>query len=75
MHLCPGQHPTRPCCTSLATHTLGYLLQGEYQVKPKLPFIPGSEVSGIIVELGEGVKKFRVGDKASCVAFVPTITT
>lgn len=27
------------------------LLQGQYQVKPPLPFIPGNEVSGIVVQV------------------------
>ncbi len=39
--------------------------QGEYQDKPKLPFIPGSEVSGVVIEVGAGVKSLRVGDKVS----------
>lgn len=35
---------------------------GQYQVKPKTPFIPGCEISGIIVEVGSKVSKFKVGD-------------
>ncbi|KXZ55570.1 hypothetical protein GPECTOR_2g1119 [Gonium pectorale] len=42
-------------------------VQGEYQDKPKLPFIPGSEVSGVIVEVADGVKDLRVGDKVCAV--------
>ncbi|WIA34847.1 hypothetical protein OEZ86_013145 [Tetradesmus obliquus] len=37
-------------------------VKGQYQVKPKLPFIPGSEVSGIVCQLGAGVKGFKPGD-------------
>lgn len=40
-------------------------IQGEYQVKPPLPFVPGSELSGVVLEIGAGVKRFRVGDKVS----------
>ena len=36
--------------------------QGQYQVKPKLPFIPGSEVSGKIIEIGRDVRTLAVGD-------------
>src|ERR1700759_1503346 len=36
--------------------------RGEYQHKPPLPFIPGLEMSGEIVELGEGVERWKVGD-------------
>ncbi|MFO1014719.1 MAG: NADPH:quinone oxidoreductase family protein [Caulobacteraceae bacterium] len=36
--------------------------RGEYQHKPPLPFIPGMELAGDVVELGEGVDRFKVGD-------------
>ena len=35
---------------------------GNYQVKSPVPFIPGSECSGVIAALGEGVNCFAVGD-------------
>lgn len=35
---------------------------GQYQVKPKTPFIPGCEISGVVVEIGSKVNKFKVGD-------------
>jgi NADPH:quinone reductase len=38
-------------------------MQGLYQDKPPLPFIPGSEVSGVITEVGPKVKSFKVGDR------------
>lgn len=37
-------------------------LQGLYQDKPPLPFIPGSEVSGIVTEVGARVKSVKQGD-------------
>jgi len=37
---------------------------GKYQFKPPLPYIPGSEASGIIEALGEGVEGLSVGDRA-----------
>lgn len=36
--------------------------RGEYQVKPPLPFIPGSECAGVVEALGEGVSTLAVGD-------------
>jgi NADPH2:quinone reductase len=39
------------------------LVQGLYQLKPELPFIPGSEVAGVISEVGENVKHLKVGMK------------
>ncbi|KAK9802830.1 hypothetical protein WJX73_003729 [Symbiochloris irregularis] len=39
------------------------IAQGLYQVKPKLPFIPGSELSGTVTEVSPGVKSLKPGDK------------
>jgi NADPH2:quinone reductase len=38
------------------------IIQGKYQTKPPFPFIPGSEVAGIIKEVGEG-DSFKVGTR------------
>lgn len=35
---------------------------GKYQEKPPLPFIPGSDYSGIVDAVGPNVSNFRVGD-------------
>ena len=37
-------------------------IQGKYQHKPELPFIPGTEGAGDIVEVGEGVLGLAVGN-------------
>jgi NADPH2:quinone reductase len=37
-------------------------VQGKYQFKPALPFVPGSEYSGVVEALGEGVTNLKVGD-------------
>lgn len=42
-------------------------IKGEYQVKLPCPFVPGSEVSGTVVEVGPGVKRFKPGDKIMAV--------
>ena len=39
------------------------MIQGLYQYQPPLPFTPGGESAGVISEIGEGVTKFKVGDK------------
>ncbi|MGO3932782.1 NADPH:quinone oxidoreductase family protein [Rhodopseudomonas pseudopalustris] len=36
---------------------------GEYQLKPELPFIPGVEAAGDVIEIGEGVTNAKVGDR------------
>ena len=39
------------------------IIQNKYQFKPPLPFSPGSELAGVVKEVGEGVKAFKPGDK------------
>lgn len=39
------------------------MVEGKYQVKPELPFIPGLEVAGVVVECAEGVDRVRPGDR------------
>jgi NADPH2:quinone reductase len=37
--------------------------RGAYQVKPQTPYTPGSEFSGVVLEVGEGVTEFAPGDR------------
>src|SRR5690606_4375698 len=39
------------------------LAAGGYQVTPPLPFVPGTEASGVVVAVGAGVAETKVGDK------------
>jgi NADPH2:quinone reductase len=38
------------------------IIQNKYQVKPPLPFSPGSELAGIVKSVGDGVTAFKPGD-------------
>src|SRR3954452_15769381 len=38
------------------------IIQNKYQVKPPLPFSPGSEVAGLVAAVGDGVTSFKQGD-------------
>jgi NADPH:quinone reductase len=38
------------------------IVQGKYQAKPELPFVPGSEFSGVVDALGDGVAHLKLGD-------------
>ncbi|MEL7537640.1 MAG: NADPH:quinone oxidoreductase family protein [Pseudomonadota bacterium] len=39
------------------------MVAGRYQMQPPLPFSPGAEIAGRIVELGSDVERFKVGDR------------
>jgi NADPH:quinone reductase len=39
------------------------LLRGLYQVRPPLPFIPGMELAGTVAAVGEGVTRYKAGDR------------
>lgn len=45
------------------------IIQGLYQFKPNLPFTPGSDLAGVVTEVGEGVKHLKVGQEVF--GFVP----
>jgi NADPH2:quinone reductase len=39
------------------------IIAGKYQTRPPLPFSPGGELSGTVIETGEGVSEFAVGER------------
>jgi len=39
------------------------IIQNKYQFKPPLPFSPGSELAGVVKEVGAGVSNVKPGDK------------
>ncbi|MGB5812492.1 MAG: NADPH:quinone oxidoreductase family protein [Polyangiales bacterium] len=40
----------------------GLLIKGEYQMKPPLPFTPGSSISGVVESVGASVTHLAAGD-------------
>ena len=44
------------------------VIQNKYQTKQELPFVPGSEVAGVVKSLGAGVEGWKVGDRVSAQA-------
>lgn len=38
------------------------IIQGLYQFKPDTPFSPGSDISGVVLEVGAKVKNHKIGD-------------
>ena len=41
------------------------MVQGRYQRRPEVPFIPGGEAAGVVAALGEGVDDLAVGDRVA----------
>ena len=41
------------------------IVQNKYQMKPPLPFVPGSEFAGVVEAVGEGVKSLRPGTRVA----------
>ncbi len=39
------------------------MVAGRYQVKPRLPFVPGLEFCGVVTAVGEAVERWRPGDR------------
>lgn len=58
----------------IAVHACGVnaadalMIQGQYGVKPPFPFIPGVEIAGEVIEVGDAVTHVRPGDRvlAAC---------
>jgi NADPH:quinone reductase len=41
----------------------GLFIAGQYQIKPPLPFTPGSEIAGRVAAVGAGVDQFGIGQR------------
>ena len=46
----------------------GLLVKGLYQLKPPVPFVPGMEVAGRVVAVGEGVTGFAPGERVAALS-------
>jgi NADPH2:quinone reductase len=55
------------------------IIENKYQVKPPLPFSPGSELAGVVAAVGEGVTTVRAGDRVMAItgygAFAEAVKT
>ena len=43
------------------------IIAGKYQIKPPLPFSPGFEIAGDVLECGPGVSRIKTGDRVMAV--------
>ena len=44
------------------------IVQNKYQMKPALPFVPGSEYAGMVEAVGEGVTHLKTGQRVACLS-------
>jgi NADPH2:quinone reductase len=58
----PGEIVVR-VLASVANFPDALMCRGQYQARPPLPFIPGIELCGEVVSLGEGVTTWKVGER------------
>lgn len=41
------------------------IIEGKYQLKPSMPFSPGGEMAGEVLEVGDKVTRFKPGDRVA----------
>jgi alcohol dehydrogenase, propanol-preferring len=58
----PGQALVEVVASGVC-HTDLHAVDGDWPVKPKLPFTPGHEGAGIVVAIGQGVSHLKEGDR------------
>ena len=58
----PGKGEVRVAIRAASLNVPDLLIvQGKYQMRPPLPFVPGAEFAGVVEAVGEGVKHLQVG--------------
>lgn len=62
----PGQVRVRIQAASL-NFPDSLIVQGKYQIKPELPFVPGAEFAGVVDAVGDGVDQLQPGQAVACV--------
>jgi len=62
-------HPLFPGCVRIevaaagVNYVDGLIVQGRYQIKPPVPFVPGFEVAGRVVEIADDITGFMIGER------------
>ncbi|NOV22137.1 NADPH:quinone oxidoreductase family protein [Cupriavidus necator] len=50
------------------SHATGLMIAGQYQRRPPLPFVPGTEAVGRVLACGDAVTRLRPGDRVVAIA-------
>jgi NADPH2:quinone reductase len=64
----------KPGCVRVRVHAVGFgfpdalMVAGKYQVKPEIPFTPGSELAGVVTEVASDVTTVRPGARVLAMA-------
>src|SRR5688500_8237467 len=58
----PGELGVRVLACSLNFPDV-LIIEDKYQYKPERPFAPGTEISGVVEAVGDGVSGWQVGDR------------
>src|SRR5271155_1040986 len=60
----PAQLRVRVCAAGVGSTDL-LMLAGNYRYAPKIPFVPGYEVAGVVEAIGPGATGFEVGQRVA----------
>jgi NADPH:quinone reductase len=60
----PGQLRVRVRATGVGSTDFN-VVSGSYLFAPKIPFVPGYEIAGVVDALGAGVEGFRIGQRVA----------
>jgi NADPH2:quinone reductase len=64
---CPQANEVLVDVHAASVSYMDYLMVcGGYQLRPPLPYVPGTDGAGIVVAVGEKVDRFQPGDRVAC---------